>query len=133
MREDRSSQEFPRRPAKEVVDKHDWRKGCATGGRGNARRQMAELTRTPPCVTHPPDEKQRLNTCNANLEKQIKKLKAELEAALERKTKATIAAPKEDKVEAQRYVSCHNVRVVAAAAPDGRDRAALRGTQLASD
>jgi hypothetical protein len=97
---------------------------------------MAELTRTPPRVTHPPIEKQRLDTCNANLEKQIKKLKAktaELEAALERKAKATIAAPKEDKAEAQSYASCRNVRVVAAAAPDGRDRAALRGTQLASD
>jgi hypothetical protein len=34
--------ECPRRPAKDVVDKRDWRRYCATGERGNASRQMAE-------------------------------------------------------------------------------------------
>jgi hypothetical protein len=60
---------------------------------------------------------------------------AELEAALEGKKKATTAAPKEEEseVEGQQRASCRRVRVVAAAAPDGRDHAGLRREQLASD
>jgi hypothetical protein len=61
----------PRRTAKEAFDKRDWRRDCATGGRGNARRQMAMSTPTSPCVVHQPDEKRRLEGCNAALEKQF--------------------------------------------------------------
>jgi hypothetical protein len=72
------------------------------------------------------------------LEKQIEELKAkmaELEAALEEKAEATTAALKEEGSEAeyQRRVTCRRVRVVAAAALDDPDRAALRREQLASD
>jgi predicted aspartyl protease len=77
--------ECPRRPAKEVVGKCDWRKDCATGGRGEARRQMAESARSSPRLTHLSDEKQRPDAYDATLEKQIEELKAkmaELEAAL---------------------------------------------------
>jgi hypothetical protein len=72
--------ECPRGPAKETV----WRRDCATGGRSEARRQMAKSARTPPVFTHQSDEKQRLDACEAALERQIKELKtqvAELEAA----------------------------------------------------
>jgi chaperonin cofactor prefoldin len=53
---------------------------------------MAESARTPPCLTHQSDEKQRLDACVAALERQNEELKAkvvELEAALERKVEAT--------------------------------------------
>jgi hypothetical protein len=33
--------DFSQRPAKNVTDKRDWKRNCATGGRGNASRQMA--------------------------------------------------------------------------------------------
>jgi predicted nucleic acid-binding Zn-ribbon protein len=52
---------------------------------------MAESARTPPCLTHLSDERQRLDACEATLEKQIEELKAkmaELEAALEEKAEA---------------------------------------------
>jgi hypothetical protein len=68
----------PRGPAKETVDKSDWRRDCATGGRSEARRQMAESARTPPCLTHRSEEKQRLDACEAVLEKQIEELKAKM-------------------------------------------------------
>jgi hypothetical protein len=61
--------ECPRGPAKETVDKRDWRRDCATGGRSEARRQMAETARTPPCLTHQSDEKQRLDACETALER----------------------------------------------------------------
>jgi hypothetical protein len=54
---------------------------------------MAKSTPTSPCVIHQPDEKRRLEGCNAALEKQFKELKAkvrELEAALERNAKTTV-------------------------------------------
>jgi hypothetical protein len=68
------------------------------------------------------------------LERQIEELKAkvaELEAALERKTEATTEALEEEgsEAECQRRVTCRRVRIVAAAAPDDRDRAALRREQ----
>jgi hypothetical protein len=53
--------------------------------------------------------------------KGLKALTAELEAALV------------GKAGGQRRVTCRTVQKVAAALPDGRDRAALRGEQLASD
>jgi hypothetical protein len=57
---------------------------------------------------------------------------AELEAALERKTEATIEAPKEEgsEAECQRRVTCRRMRIVTAADPDDRERAALRKGQL---
>jgi hypothetical protein len=99
---------------------------------------MAESARTPPCLTHRFDEKQRLDACEAALERQIEALKArvaELEAALGRKAEATTEALKEEGSEAeyQRRVTCRRVRMVAAAAPDDRERAALRRGQLTSD
>jgi hypothetical protein len=99
---------------------------------------MAESARTPPCLTHRSDEKQRLDACEAALEKQIEELKAkmaELEAALEEKVEATTEKLKEEgsEAECQRRVTCRRVRVVAAAALDDRDRAAQRREQLASD
>jgi peptidoglycan hydrolase CwlO-like protein len=105
---------------------------------GEARRQMAESARTPPCLTHLSGEKQRLDACEATLKNQIEELKAkmaELEAALEEKAEATTAAHKEEgsEAECQRRVICRRVRMVAAAAPDDRDRAALRREQLASN
>jgi predicted phage tail protein len=90
---------------------------------------MAESARTPPCLTHQSDEKQRLDACEAALEKQIKELKAkvaELGTALEEKAEATTEALKEkgSEVECQRRVTCRRVQMVAAAAPDDRERAA---------
>jgi hypothetical protein len=78
-------------PAKEAVVRSNWRRDGATRRRSEARRQMADSARTPPCRTHQSDEKQRLDVCVANLEWQNEELKAkvaELEAALERKTEA---------------------------------------------
>jgi hypothetical protein len=49
------------------------------------RSQEADLPPTPPCRTHQYDEKQRLDACVADLERQNEELKAkvaELEAAL---------------------------------------------------
>jgi hypothetical protein len=65
--------ECPRGPAKETVDRSDWRRDCATGGRSEARRQrqMAESAHTSPCLTHQSDEKQRLDACEVALERQI--------------------------------------------------------------
>jgi hypothetical protein len=58
---------------------------------------------------------------------------AELEAALERKAEATTEALKDGSVaECQRRVTCRRVRMVPAAAPDDRERAALRRGQLNS-
>jgi hypothetical protein len=99
---------------------------------------MAESARTPPCLTHLSDEKQPLDACETTWEKQIEELKAkmtELEAALEGKAEATTATLKEEGSEAgcQRRVTCRRVRMVAAAAPDDRERAALRSEQLASN
>jgi hypothetical protein len=99
---------------------------------------MAKSARTPPCLTHQSDEKQRLDACETALEKQIEEMKAkmaELEAALEEKAEATTAALKEEgsEAECQRRVTCRRVRMVAAIAPDDRYRAALRREQLASD
>jgi hypothetical protein len=54
------TKECPRRPAKEVVDKRDWRRDCATGGRGNVSRLMAESTPTSARNTLLLDEKRRL-------------------------------------------------------------------------
>jgi hypothetical protein len=104
----------PRGPAKETVNRGDWRRDCAT------------------------DEKQRLDACEAAWERQIGELKAKvagLEAALERKADATTEAPKEEgsEAECQRRVTCRRVRIVAAAAPSDRERAALRRGQLTSD
>jgi hypothetical protein len=126
--------ECPRGPAKETV----WRRNCETGGRSEARRQMAKSARTPPVFTHQSDEKQRLDACEAALERQIKELKtqvAELEAALERKSGATTEALKEEgsEAECQRRVTCRRVRMIAAAAPDDRECAALRRGLLTSD
>jgi hypothetical protein len=72
------------------------------------------------------------------LEKQIKELKAkvvELEAALEEKAEATTEALKEEGSEAEckRRVTCQRVQIVAAAAPDDGERAALRRGQLTND
>jgi hypothetical protein len=130
--------ECPQGPVKETVDKSDWRRDCATGGRSEARRQIAESARIPPCITHQSDEKQRLDACEAASEKQIKELKAkvaELEAALEEKAEDTTEELKEEgsETECQRRVTCRRVRMVAAAAPDDRVRAALRRGQLTSD
>jgi hypothetical protein len=99
---------------------------------------MAESARTPPCLTHQSEEKQRLDACEVALEKQIKELKAkmaELEAALEEKAEATTEALKEEgrEAECQRRVTCRRVQMVAAAAPDDREHAALRRGQLTSD
>jgi hypothetical protein len=74
----------------------------------------------------------------AALERQIEELKAkvaELEAALERKAEATTESLKEEGSEAeyQRRVPCWRVQIVAAAAPDDRERAAPRRGQLTSD
>jgi hypothetical protein len=90
--------ECPQRPAKEVVVKRYWRRDCAAGERDNASRQVATSTPTSPRVAL-----LWLEARNATLEKQIKEVKAkmtELEAALERKTKATIATPKKEDSEA---------------------------------
>jgi hypothetical protein len=130
--------ECPRGPAKETIDKSNWSRDCATGGRSEASRQMAESARTPPCRTHQFDEKQRLDACVAALERQNEELKAkvaELEAALERKAEATTEALKEEgsEAECQRRVTCRRVRIVAAAAPDDREGAALRRGQFTSD
>jgi hypothetical protein len=99
---------------------------------------MTESARTPPCLTHQSDEKQRLDIREAALERQIEELKAkvaELEAALERKTEATTETLKEEgsEAECQLRVTCRRVRIVAAAAPDDRERAALSRGQLTSD
>jgi hypothetical protein len=99
---------------------------------------MAESARTPPCLTHRSDEEQRLDACEAALEKQIKELKtkvAELEAALEEKAEATTEALTEEgrEAECQRRVTCRRVQMVAAVAPDDRERAVLRRGQLTSD
>jgi hypothetical protein len=59
----------------------------------------------------------------------------EQETALERKAEATIAAHEEEEYseeEGQLRLTCRRVRVVAAAAGGGRNRAALKGEQLAS-
>jgi hypothetical protein len=91
--------ECPQRPAKEVVVKRYWRRGCAAGERDNASRQVAMSTPTSPRVTLLLDKKLWLEARNATLEKQIKEVKAkmtELEAALERKMKAIIATPKKE-------------------------------------
>jgi hypothetical protein len=130
--------ECTRGPAKETVNKSDWRRDCATGGRSEARMQMAESARTPPCLTHQSDEKQRQDAREAALEKQNEELRAkvaELEAALERKAEATTEALKEagSEAECQRRVTCRRVRMVAAAAPDDRERAALGRGKLTSD
>jgi hypothetical protein len=56
------------------------------------------------------------------------------EAALERKTKATIAAPKKNsEAEVQLHASYQKVRVITAAAPGKQDCAALRREHLASE
>jgi hypothetical protein len=130
--------ECPRGPAKETADKSAWRRDCATRGRSEARRQMAESASTPSCLIHQSDEKQWLNACEAVLERQIEELKAkvaELEAALERKAEATTEALKDEgsEAECQSRVTCQRVRMVAAAAPDDQERAALRRGQLTSD
>jgi hypothetical protein len=98
---------------------------------------MAESARTPPYLTHQSDEKGRLETYVVALQGQIEGRKArlaELEAALERKTEATTEAPKEEGsgAECQRRVTCRRAQIVAAAAPDDRERAALRRGQLTS-
>jgi hypothetical protein len=46
------------------------KKELKTGRRSEARRQMAESARTPPCRAHQSDEKQRLYACVAALERQ---------------------------------------------------------------
>jgi predicted aspartyl protease len=125
----------PRGPAKERVGGSDWRRDCATGGRSEARRLMAESARTPPGLIHQSDEKQRLDACAAALEGQNEELKAkvaELEAALERKVEATTEILKEEgsEAECQRRITCRRVRIVAAAAPDDRERAAPRRGSL---
>jgi hypothetical protein len=94
--------------------------------------------RTPPYLTHQSDEKGRLETYLVALEGQIEGQKArlaELEAALERKAEATTEALKEEgsESECQRRVICRRVRIVAAAAPDDRERAALRRGLLTSN
>jgi hypothetical protein len=98
---------------------------------------MTESERTPPCRTHQSDEKRRLDACVAALERQneLKAKVAELEAALERKAEATTEALKEEcsEAECQRRVTCRRVRIVAAAAPDDRERVALRRGQLTSN
>jgi predicted RNase H-like nuclease (RuvC/YqgF family) len=88
--------------------------------------------------THQSDEKQRLDACEAAWERQIEELKAkvaELEAALERKAEATTETLKEEgsKAKCQRRVTCWRVRIVAASAPDDRERAALRRGQLTNN
>jgi hypothetical protein len=79
-----------------------------------------------------------LETYVVALEGQIEGQKArlaELEAALERKTEATTEAPNGEgsEAECQRRVTCRRVQMVAAAAPDDRERAALRRGQLTSN
>jgi hypothetical protein len=109
--------ECPRRPAKEVVDKRNSRRDCATGERCYASRQTAEST---PLL----DEKQWLDRHISDLGEETEDLRAptaELEAALE------------GRAGCQLRVTCRTVRAVAAAPPDGRDRAALRREELASD
>jgi hypothetical protein len=128
----------PRGPVKEPIGKSNWRRDCATGRRSEARRQMAESARTPPCCTHQSDEKQRLDACVAAWERQIEELKAkvaELEAAPERKAEATTEALKEEgsEAECQRHVTCQRVRIVVATTPDDRERTALRRGQLTSN
>jgi hypothetical protein len=96
---------------------------------------MEESARTPPYPTHQSDEKGRLEIYVVALEGQIEGQKArlaELEAALERMAEATTEAPKEEGSEAgcQRRVTCRRMRIVAAADPDDRERAALRRGQL---
>jgi hypothetical protein len=98
----------------------------------------AESVHAPPYLTQQSDEKGRLEAYVVALEGQIEGQKtrlAELEAALERKAEATTEAPKEEgsEVERQRRVTCRRVRIVAAAAPNDRERAALRRGQLTSD
>jgi hypothetical protein len=127
----------PRGPAKGTVVRSDWRRDCATGRRSEAKRQMAESALTPPYLTHQSDEKGRLETYVVALEGQIEGQKArleELEAALERKAEATTEAPMEEgsEAECQRRVTCRRARIVAAAAPDDRERTALRWGQLTS-
>jgi hypothetical protein len=60
---------------------------------------------------------------------------AELEAAMERNAEATTGALNEEgsEAECQRRVTCRRVRLVAAAAPDDRERAAPRRGQLTSN
>jgi hypothetical protein len=123
-----------RGPVKETVDRSDWRRECATGGGSEARRQMAVSARAPHCLTHQSDEKGRLDAYVAVLERQIEELEArvaELEAVLERKAEATTETLEEKGSEAeyQPRVTCRRVRIVAAAAPDDRERAALRRVQ----
>jgi hypothetical protein len=89
----------------------------ATGGKGNASRQMAELT---PLL----GVKQWLDGCTLAFEGDIEGLRApalELETALG------------GKAGGQLCVTYRRVRTVAAAAPDGRDHAALRREQLTND
>jgi hypothetical protein len=65
------------------------------------------------------------------LEGEIKGLRApmeELEGAMERK-----AEEEDNQMEGRWRVTCRRLRAVAAAAPDGWDRAVLRREQLASD
>jgi hypothetical protein len=124
-----------RGPAKGAADRSNWRRSCTTGRRSEARRQMAESARTPPCLTHQSDEKGRLETYVVAQEGQIEGQRArlaELEAALERKAEATTEALKEEgsEAECQRRVICRRVRLVAAADSDDRERAALRRGQL---
>jgi hypothetical protein len=102
---------------------------------GLLRERSTEAAGGGDCAT---DEKQRPDACVAAWERQIEELKAkvaELEAALERKAEATAGAPKEEGSEAEclRSVTCRRVRIVTAAAPDDRERAALRRGQLTSD
>jgi hypothetical protein len=95
---------------------------------------MAESVRAPPYLTHQSDEKGRLGAYVVALEGQKARL-AELETALERKAEATTKALKEEgrEAECQRRVTCRRVREVAAAAPDERERAALRRGRLTSN
>jgi len=128
----------PRGPAEETVDGSDWERDFATGRSDEARGRMAEPVRAPSYLTHQSDEKGRLAAYVVALEGQIEGQKArlaELEAAQERKAGATTGALKveDSEAERQRRVTCRRVRVVAAAAPDERGRAALRRGQLTKD
>jgi hypothetical protein len=127
----------PRGPAKGAVVRSNWRRDGATRRRSEAKRQMAESARTPPYLKYQSDEKGRLETYVVTLEGQIEGQKArlaELEAALERMAEATTEAPIEEgsQAECQRRGTCRRVQVVAAAAPDDRERATLRRGQLTS-
>jgi hypothetical protein len=107
--------ECPWKTAKKAVDEHNWRTDGAARGRDIASRQLATSTPASSRVTLLLNEKRRLEASNATLEKQVKELKAkmaELRAALERKTKATIAAPKEEDSDAQvqRHASYQKVQ-----------------------